>query len=91
MGGEVVSRHTTMGDEEELDGIWSAHRPQTTERLDTLRAVARAAAPLVAVAMAMARSPSPTRCMPGPSAAISSGPGSPRRPMAGSPPAIAST
>lgn len=44
MGGEVVSRHTTMGDEEELDGIWSTHRPQTAERLDALRAVARAAA-----------------------------------------------
>lgn len=32
-----------MGDEEELDEIWSAHRPQTAERLAALGAVARAA------------------------------------------------
>ena len=32
------------GDEEELDAIWSEHRPQTARRLELLREIARAAA-----------------------------------------------
>ena len=33
-----------MGDEEELDAIWAEHRPQTAQRLEVLREIARAAA-----------------------------------------------